>query len=448
MSWRLSDLSAAAGGGGGGGEASPPTTLVEQTVSLDVAHFADSFLTCGACLQHYDSRARRAKLLPCSHSVCLACAHSLLDAGASTARCPACARVFAAPSAGGAAALPPSFLVNQLLDVVVQTVSSARPRRGVLARCARHVTCELSFCETCDVVFCAQCADDESGGAGRGHGGSQRSSSVGVTSRSAAHTVVPFSVAVRRVAEIVRYKAAAAAAQLDAAAAAVSAEMLQVDVQSERCVDSVRGVFSELAGALADRRRAVTDSLHRHCLDKTRVLDEQLELIAAERRRVNAQCDNLPTDRRAISTRIAALNELLDTTWCLAEPRENAHVAFTPAPRHHLDAAIVRFGHVRTSDTCPTQCRLHFDQHHLDGQTRARAVLGNDTTVPIQLAQCRFPRLAISNAKHTHTHPFNGPLSGTTRVSRFQKGKTNLDFTEARDSEWQWHQLGRMQVCT
>jgi len=26
--------------------------------------------------------------------------------------------------------------------------------------------------------------------------------------------------------------------------------------------------------------------------------------------------------------------------------------------------------------------------------------------------------------------------------------KTNLDFTEARDSEWQWHELGNMQVCT
>ena len=48
----------------------------------------------------------------------------------------------------------------------------------------------------------------------------------------------------------------------------------------------------------------------------------------------------------------------------------------------------------------------------------------------------------------THTHPFNGPLSGTTRVRRYHKGKTNLDFTEARDSEWQWHQLGHMQVCT
>jgi len=40
-------------------------------------------------------------------------------------------------------------------------------------------------------------------------------------------------------------------------------------------------------------------------------------------------------------------------------------------------------------------------------------------------------------------------LSGTTlSVGRHQKGKTNLDFTEARDTEWQGHPLGHMQVCT
>jgi len=39
-------------------------------------------------------------------------------------------------------------------------------------------------------------------------------------------------------------------------------------------------------------------------------------------------------------------------------------------------------------------------------------------------------------------------LSGTTGISRYQKGKTNLNFTEVRDSEWQWHQLGHMQMCT
>jgi len=46
----------------------------------------------------------------------------------------------------------------------------------------------------------------------------------------------------------------------------------------------------------------------------------------------------------------------------------------------------------------------------------------------------------VKRCIHIRTHPFNGPLSGTTRVSQYQK--------ETRDNEWQWHQLGRMQVCT
>jgi len=64
----------------------------------------------------------------------------------------------------------------------------------------------------------------------------------------------------------------------------------------------------------------------------------------------------------------------------------------------------------------------------------------NDCVYIAQWRQCGI-------AKKTHTHTFNGPFSGTTQVSRYQKGKTNLDFTEATDSERQWHQLGHMQVC-
>jgi len=45
--------------------------------------------------------------------------------------------------------------------------------------------------------------------------------------------------------------------------------------------------------------------------------------------------------------------------------------------------------------------------------------------------------------RRTHTHTFNG----TNHVSWYQKGKTNLDFAEARDSERRWHQLAHMQVC-
>ena len=52
------------------------------------------------------------------------------------------------------------------------------------------------------------------------------------------------------------------------------------------------------------------------------------------------------------------------------------------------------------------------------------------------------------NKTKSGAHTSNGPFSGTMQVSQYQKGKTNLDFTDARDSEWQWHQLDRMQVCT
>ena len=53
-----------------------------------------------------------------------------------------------------------------------------------------------------------------------------------------------------------------------------------------------------------------------------------------------------------------------------------------------------------------------------------------------------------STTTTTTLQPFNGLFSRTTWVSRYQKGKTNLDFTGARDGGWQWHQLGHMQVCT
>jgi len=89
-----------------------------------------------------------------------------------------------------------------------------------------------------------------------------------------------------------------------------------------------------------------------------------------------------------------------------------------------------------------------------------RKIQGNVKTSSNLVCRCKYradhlmKRQPFSTARHVamrytvETHPFNGPLSGTTRVSRYQKGKTNLDFTEARDREWQWHQLGRVQVCT
>jgi len=53
------------------------------------------------------------------------------------------------------------------------------------------------------------------------------------------------------------------------------------------------------------------------------------------------------------------------------------------------------------------------------------------------------------NKFSTHTHArLTAIFLGLPRRAGTRKIKpiwTNLDFTEARDSEWQWHQLGHMQ---
>ena len=58
---------------------------------------------------------------------------------------------------------------------------------------------------------------------------------------------------------------------------------------------------------------------------------------------------------------------------------------------------------------------------------------------------CRFSRTPTCD-RRTDTDRHR-PMASTTDAQH-RTVKTNLDFTEARDSEWQWHQLGHMQVCT
>ena len=101
-----------------------------------------------------------------------------------------------------------------------------------------------------------------------------------------------------------------------------------------------------------------------------------------------------------------------------------------------------------------------YDQKHTDRPRtlhhRHRFCVNNYLGKLVSFNECNYSLIHsmealppyLQSTAHTHTHPFNGPFSRTTRVSQYQKGKTNLDFTEARDSEWQWHQLRHMQVCT
>jgi len=83
------------------------------------------------------------------------------------------------------------------------------------------------------------------------------------------------------------------------------------------------------------------------------------------------------------------------------------------------------------------------DRCCVNGKSQLKLLCNNTT-------ECEWmycSRLVLPRRSNTHT-PVQRPFSATTQVSRYHKGKTNLDFTEAWDSEWQWRQLGHMQVCT
>ena len=357
------------------------STIVE-TVSLDVDDFSESFLTCGTCLQVYNASSRSPKLLPCSHTVCLSCACTLADAaladGASRPRCPVCSAAFIIPTSGPTA-LPPSFVVNQLLDLV-----SSGSRRDVVPKCARHIGCELLFCETCDVVFCMECdlmAGSRSHNAPtttprsmpRSHNTPTTSSTL--TSSSAAHNVVPFAIAIRRVSEILAYKASQCMTNLDAASAAVEREMRRLDNEAERCVETVDRVFTELATAIDQRQHDFMSTARGLCHDKTSVLEEQLAVVSAERERSQALCKHLPPDVRAITTRISKLNELLDASAFLGEPRENSYIEFSDVGIEQLQSAILNFGAVRTSETFPALCTVQFADPYITVNLSTKACI-------------------------------------------------------------------------
>ena len=167
----------------------------------------DIYVNVYTLLGMYDGGEHTPKLLPCSHTVCLQCLDRIVATFARDTgqfRCPICRELITIPR-GGVQALPPSFLVNQLLDLM------ARQRREVIPKCSTHHNQELLFCETCDTVFCTLCT-----------GGTHSSASLDATdSYSVAttvtnppdkdnnvdHTVIPFSIAIKRMSEILIYKA-------------------------------------------------------------------------------------------------------------------------------------------------------------------------------------------------------------------------------------------------
>jgi len=108
-----------------------------------------------------------------------------------------------------------------------------------------------------------------------------------------------------------------------------------------------------------------------------------------------------------------------------------------------------------SSPMCPTHARTHVHTHACThARCPTRVPISWHPGVPDARKSCGMLNISMPGI-HTHTTVLLlfWNLSGTIRVSRYQKGKNQegknqSGFTGARNSEWQWHLLGHMQVCT
>ncbi|XP_041377656.1 tripartite motif-containing protein 2-like [Gigantopelta aegis] len=336
-----------------------PSTLVE-TVSLNYEDFNDSFLTCGTCLCMYDGVEHHPKLLPCSHTVCRGCleriiAAQTLDTG--SFRCPICREVITLPQ-GGVVAFPASFLVNQLLDLM------ASQRRDIIPKCSVHSNQELLFCETCDIVFCVLCTDGNHNDRG-----------------ASEHTVIPFAIAIKRMSEILLYKAHLCIKNLNNAYENVSEELRRLEHSVDRTLDQINRSFQDVVMVIDKRRHECLQWVRKIREEKKTILKEQLDLIQAEKERVQQECDGLQyqVEVRNITKKIGDLNEKLDTTSTLAEPRENSFIRYEYKHNEALKEiarAVGKYGQIKVSTTFPalSTAKIGEATSHLRSSARVSTV--------------------------------------------------------------------------
>uniref|UniRef100_A0A8R1HPM3 Uncharacterized protein n=1 Tax=Caenorhabditis japonica TaxID=281687 RepID=A0A8R1HPM3_CAEJA len=321
------------------------TTSLVETVNINVDDFSETFLTCSTCLYTFDGNTRKPKLLPCSHSVCLYCVTQLADLSPETdppsLRCPLCREVCAIP-VGGVISFPAAFFINQLLDVM------QKQRKDVVPSCSNHPQDQLLYCETCDLVFCEHCQ-----------------SSV-INKKCDEHTVVPLSIAIKRMSEIVVYRAKGRLRALDDAHATVSREIVQLDGNVDKIVEQINAAIQEVSNLVENRRRALTETVRVRRDEKRKVLKDQLEAIQDEKKKLQKELESCKMDIRSMARQIK--DGAADESWqrTIIEPRENAFLRINTNSETMLidvEKNLNEFGKLYASNTFPGTSRIEIPQH-------------------------------------------------------------------------------------
>ena len=268
-------------------------------------------------------------------------------------RCPICRETIILPRNGGIFNLPPSFIINQLIDLV-----KSRRSRDIIPRCVNHTNEELLYCETCDKAFCSICE------------------SHFTVATNADHIIIPFSIALKRITEIYLFKSSQCLNSFSLALANVQREIGNLNQTVESVAEQVESSFEKLKQLVDKRKEQVLAELHKIKEAKTQVLSDQVKLIVNEKQKLEAelkQYEQLSSgsgggnhrESKSLGAKIHNINEKLDCLRTLCEPRENSFINFEFAaqqqriqstPNDLFENALRAYGRFKTSNTYPPLC--------------------------------------------------------------------------------------------
>ncbi|OAF72007.1 E3 ubiquitin-protein ligase TRIM63 [Intoshia linei] len=368
---------------------------VTENVSLNFKDFQQNFLTCTLCLNHYDE-VYVPKLLPCSHTLCRPCIDGLINATDSdkiqyeppndnsepnqnfifVINCPVCRESIVVPR-GGSIDFPPSFLINQLVDLMKSQ------RKDIIPLCKLHSSELLMYCETCDVIFCITCGE-------KGHGGS-----VGGSGVDARCIMLPFSLALKRMNEIVLYKGSLCLKNLDKANQSIQNELNLLNENTNCAIQSVNTVFDDLLHKIKKRRDGIIRKIKEIQNIKHASLNNHLKLVEERCNEIGRICNGesnyMQSNIHYVSKIVNDLNARLDQSNPLSLSRENTYISFEYKCNDSLKKIyneISRLGKVKISTTFPILCELEFSNS---------AILNLETTAKVITYDCYGKRRKSGN---------------------------------------------------
>lgn len=213
-----------------------------------------------------------------------------------------------------------------------------------MPRCLNHTNEELLFCETCDKSFCSICESHFK------------------SASNADHIIVPFSIAIKRMAEIYLFKSNQCINSFNLALGNVQNEIVNLNRTVENVIQLVDESFNEAKRVFEKRRHELLRQLAKIKETKTALLNDQIKLIVNERQKIEMECKQhheTNIESKLLGAQIQNINEKLDCLRTLCEPRENSFIDYDykfNSCIQDMDAVMQRFGRFKVSNTYPPLC--------------------------------------------------------------------------------------------